>query len=316
MHPRIALPIVILALLSPSLIAGEHDSVTDVEPTSMTSPAKTAPLLIFQQRLLTHVSVAQGKELLFLIDNGCYYTMVESEHVADNDFRRVSEKRVNSAGRRDVPLEIGELSRIRLGELEIEDEMVTLSPLLHGISKGIGRNVHGVIGMRTLSQHLTTFDFASGRIIFRPNGPEARRQIMAQPGTIVALRCKPSLISRTNKHLFAIEMEINGVMVDAIVDLGFSGEIITNFDPKELNLDRYLNEERIAVAIAGLVGEGHRTWARSVVIVGHRIKGVEVICVNAPQAPRLVIVGVKFLKSFEVTFDYENAELILRQRPR
>ncbi len=315
MHPRIALPIVFLALLSPSLVGGEHDSVTDVEPTSMTFPAKTAPLLIFQQRLLTRVSVADGDEQWFMIDNGCYYTAVEPELAAGSDYLSVSNKQVNSAGKRGVLLDIGRLSAMRIGELELRDELVTVSPLIQEISRRINHRIHGIVGMYTFSRFLTTIDFASGQIIFRPNEPEARRQIMSQPGTIVALRCKPSLISRTNAHLFAIEMEINGVAVDAIVDLGFSGGIITNFDPEELNLDRYMKEERIAIAIAGLVGEGHQTWARSVVIVGHRIDGVEAIWVDAPQAPRLVIVGVDFLKRFEVTFDYENDELILRQRP-
>jgi len=315
MRPRRILALIILVLIPQNLIADESDLNAAGDQTPDPAVIKTAPLLMFQQYLLTRVSVSQGKELLFLIDNGCYYTMVESEHVADNDFRRVSEKKVNSAGRRNVPLEIGELSRIRLGELEIEDEMVTLSPLLHDISKGIGRNVHGVIGMRTLSRYLTTFDFASGRIIFRLNGPQARQEIIDQPGMIVVLPCKPTPISRTNKHLFAIEMTINGVPVDAIVDLGFSGGILTNFDPWQLDLDRYRTQRRISVAIAGLVGEGWMTWARRVEIDGHQIDGVEAIYVPAPDVPRVVIVGVEFLKRFEVTFDYQNQELILRQRP-
>jgi hypothetical protein len=277
------------------------------------SAAVTAPLLMFQDRIFTLVNIGGRDDLLFMIDNGCYYSNIEPEQAEEALFNPISEKTVDSAGKKNVQLDIGRIPEMRIGGLELKDEVVAISPLMPLISRGIGKNVSGIVGMRTLCRQLTTLDFEGGRIIFRPNLPEARREIMEQPGMVVALPCKPML--GTNGHLLTMKIAVNGVEVDAIVDLGFAGGLITNRDPESLGLDRYLKQATFPVAIAGLVGEGHRTWARRVEIGGLQISGLEAIHVDAPGEPKTVIVGVAFLKHFEVTLDYLNQKLILRSKP-
>ncbi len=109
-----------------------------------------------------------------------------------------------------------------------------------------------------------------------------------------------------------MEISINGAAVDAIVDLGYPGEIMTTLDPVTLCVDPHYNSPRVEVAVAGYKGEGLMSVAREVGIGQSKLADVSILCFSATGAPPLAILGVDFMKRFDLTFDFQHQELILR----
>lgn len=274
------------------------------------SAVTTVPLISFQNRLMTSVKLGDGSERLFLVDNGVYYTILDSELVDKDNFEQISEEYVNCAGKKVVPLQIGIVSSLQLGNLHLRNEKVALSPLLKYISRKINRRIHGVIGMKLMCRHLTTFDFSEQIMILKPYTSEMYMTLMSRPDTIV-LPFRMDTWFKDNIHIFAIEIVINGVAIDAVVDLGFQGGLLTTRDPREIGLMPGYGRSRFFVSISGFNGSGWKTEARNINVGSHALESVPVTMFEANNPPEFTMIGIDFLKRFDFTIDYRNQLMIL-----
>ena len=211
-------------------------------------------------------------------------------------------------------MEIGKFKQLRLGQLLVEDESVSLSPLLKFISRKLHKRVRGVIGTNLMSRFLTTIDLTHKMLFFRPNNEAYRKDLLSRPGTIV-VPLKRQTWSARGDHIYAVEVLINGKAVDACIDFGFQGAILTTLDPVSIGLDRRYRGNRFETVIAGFKGESVRDVAQEVIVGSLETKNLPIILFSAKGAPELTLIGVEFLERFVFTVDYHRMELILNPVP-
>ena len=278
--------------------------------TTATAMIRTAPLILIQNRLFTLARVEGGKERLFLIDNGCDYTMLDPQLANESNFDERKELLVNMSGKRGLLTKVGVLSSISFGNLELRQALIRLSPLMKSLSRQLRRRIHGIVGMRQMASKLTTIDFSSGRIIFRPHNKATLDELLSRPSTLVLPLGEDHGLGQS-KHICTIPISINGHNVDAVIDLGFSGAIMTNLSAGDLGIERGMSRVKFPVAFGGFTGEGCKGSADSVSVGQHTYRGVTVIHLKSSKAPPTTIIGVDFLKRFDITFDFINQQLIL-----
>ena len=272
----------------------------------------SAPLVMIQDRIYTHVSVDGGSDKLFMVDNGFRYVTFAPSLAQGVGFEAGSEIATNVIDRRRVRTPIGTVRRLGIGDLEVDNVLVQVCPTMHTLSNSLGRRIHGVVGTNLMVRYLTTIDFEEGRIVFAQRTASSRARFLAEDGA-VALPFGPHPFSSGSCHIFSIRICINGVPVDAIVDLGFTGGILTNLDRRELGLRMCSGDLRgFSVAIAGYHGKGRRAVARTVAFGNLSTSDVPVIVFSSRGAPSFTIVGVQFLSRFKLTFDFAGRSLILR----
>ncbi len=276
------------------------------------SRCEIVPLEVRKNRVLAGVQIGGAPERQFLVDNGFYDTAISPDLINEVGFSASGEKLANSSRHRRVPHTLGTVERLRFGDLTFENAPVMTSPLIKQFSREIKKRIHGVIGMRLMSSFLTTVDLARERLVLRPLDAAAREELLSRPGTAV-LQFKPHPWKKTSTHLFTVEIEIDGKKVDAFVDMGYHGGILTTLRPNELGTWRNQPRESFDVAIAGFRGRGVRVWARDVSIGGLEGGPTALTYFRAAGAPSFAILGVDFIKRFEVTFDFERRELILHR---
>ncbi len=286
-----------------------HDN-SDEDSSSAIEMVRTAPLILIRNRLFTLARVDGDKERLFLIDNGCDYTIVDPMLANDGNFDERKESLVNISGRRGVLTKVGVLDKICFGNLELREALIRISPLKL-ISRQFKRRIHGILGMNQLASFLTTIDFSSGRMIFRPHNRAMLEEMLSRPSTIVLPLEEEHGISYGN-HISTIKIRINGTEVDAIIDLGFSGAIMTNLAPSHLGIERGMSRVKYPVAFGGFSGTGCNGRAKQVSIGDFTVGGVKLIHFEASGAPPTTIIGVEYLKQFDLTFDFINQKLILQ----
>ena len=272
----------------------------------------SAPLVMTQDRIYTHVSVDGGSDKLFMVDNGYRYVTFTPSLARGVGFEAVGETATNVIDRRRVRTPIGTVRRLGIGGLEVDDMLVQVCPIMHTLSNSLGLRIHGVVGTNLMARYLTTIDFEEDRIVFTQRTPSSRARLLAEDGA-VALPFGPHPFSSGSCHIFSIRIRINGVPVDAIVDLGFTGGILTNLAPRELGLRMRSGDLRgFPVAIAGYRGTGRMAVACTVTVGNSSTSDVPVIVFYSRGAPSFVIVGVQFLNRFKPTFDFAGRSLILR----
>ena len=308
--------LIIGLIFQPAAPASDPDAATATEKEDSSSLAfiRSADLLLFKNRLLTKVVLDDGKEYLFLIDNGFNHTAVDPDLANGDNFVMQREGLVNCTGQRDVKVEIGRFKQLRLGQLVVEDESVSISPLLKYISRRINKRVRGVIGTNLMSRYLTTIDLSHQMIFFRPNNEAYREDLLERPGTIV-VPLKRQNWSARGDHIYAVEILINGKPVDACIDLGFQGSILTTLDPVSLGMDRCYRGNKFETIIAGFKGMSARDEVREVVVGNLRTGNAPIILFEAKGAPALTLIGVEFLDRFVFTIDYKRQQLILNPVP-
>ena len=127
----------------------------------------------------------------------------------------------------------------------------------------------------------------------------------------IALPITASGNDSLNKHIFTVDIFINGVEVKAFLDLGYAGSILTTVDYKDLKLNLGRSSRMVGVQILGRIGRGRVTEAKEVRIGHLKKKNVQTVFFNSDLGPDLTIIGVRFLKHFTTTFDFPNRMLYL-----
>jgi predicted aspartyl protease len=275
-----------------------------------TTIIRTAPLFLIRDRLFTLAELEDGEEELFMIDNGCDYTIIDPALVDEDNFTEKQDGYINSNGLRKQRTTMGILKRIQFGQLELTEVLVRLSPLMREISKQVRKPVRGILGMRQMLPYLTRIDFSNKKIEFLPHDEAIRASLLGRPSTIVVPLGKAHQMEN-GRHIYTVRIEINGVEVDAIIDLGFAGTIMTNIPPSKLGITRGMSRVRFPVVFGGYKGSGCKAQAELVSIGGLRVEGVEMVHFESDGAPPTTILGVKFLRQFDLTFDFRNREVIL-----
>lgn len=271
---------------------------------------RTAPLLLWGDRVFTRVSVNGGEDRLFLIDNGWSRTTLDTKLIDGESFAAnatVSFDALHMSARHGVE---GRIAKMSLGELEIPSPEVRTADVFCYLSRRLNRKVHGILGCSTIRRYLTTFDFKSKRICFVESSPEILRAIEQHPDA-VALQFGPYPLGAANSHVFSVSISINGNVVDAFLDIGFPGGILTTVDYRELGLFVDFNQNRIETLVMGLRGQSYTARAKVVSIGGHARRDVSVLYMMHPGAPAITIVGLEILRHFTLTMDYANRKVYL-----
>lgn len=273
-------------------------------------PVMSAKLLIANDRLFTYVSVNGQKKKLFFVDNGWSHTTVDPRLV--REFTMVAEKNVayKALDKKRVEATSGFIDSMTVGDLEIIAPRVRKSELMAVLSRGVNKRVFGVLAYQTMSPYLTTFDFKSKQVLFSGHDKENLNRILGNEN-LISLDFGPSTWSKQSKQIFSVRMKLNGREVDAVVDLGYNGGVLTTLDASDLGMDRFFPNKSFDVAIGGHKGKGYRHELRTAEIGGQTFNGIHIILFKTEQAPQFTIIGVNFLKKFEVTFDYKNKKLYL-----
>jgi hypothetical protein len=271
---------------------------------------RTAPLLQINDRLFTLARLGGGEEMLFLVDNGCDYTIVDPALVDGENFSEDREAYINSNGRRSQLTTLGTLDRLSFGDLELHGVLVRVSSLVKAVSRQLRRPVRGVLGMRQMLPYLTRIDFSNGKIEFMPHNEAVRSSLVGRDSAVVLPLGKAHEMEY-GRHIYTVRIGINGREVDAIIDLGFSGSIMTNLPASQLGITRGMSQVKFPVTFGGYQGKGCKGRAEEVEIGGIKLKGIDLVHLGADGNPPTTIIGVKLLRRFDLTFDYRNRQLIL-----
>lgn len=270
----------------------------------------SAPLMLSNNRIYTYVSLNGMDEKLFLIDNGCSQIFIDQALAEEGNFIPYSEIDFKAIHKKQITAEVGLVDMMKIGDLEIDHPRVRVSDFLKFLSRKDRRRVYGVIAAELMQPYLTTIDFRAKMLYFEPHNPESLAGI-TEDENIISFEFGPNTLSQGSEQLFSIPIYINGNPVNAMVDLGFSGGILTTLESNRIGLIKSMRGNSAEVAIGGYSGRGFRWKAKEVRIGGQVIKNVKLIRFSAPDVPEFTVVGVDFLKQFKLTFDYQNRMVYL-----
>lgn len=296
----------VLLFSAPAAAAPEEEYLESPAATAL--GISSAPLLLFNNRVFTWVSVNGSDERLFFVDNGWSQTTVDANLIEGQTFRPVREVQFKALDRRDHEALEGAIDVMQIGNLTMRYPHVRSSDLMDRLSREFKKKVHGVLAWETMRHFLTTFDFQKKRVYFSEYSPTVIAAIHAGEEVSV-FDFGPHCFSSASLQIFSVKLEINGVEVDACVDLGYPGGLLTTLDPKSIGIDGTVNRGNFPVAIAGHQGRGIKNLAKQVQFGHSNRKNVNVVLFESETAPDFVIIGVEFLKQYKVTFDYRNRKL-------
>jgi hypothetical protein len=293
------------------LPAVSRPSEFDLQPSI--KPITYVDMTIYRNRIFIPVTINGGKEILFLVDNGCRNTYVDKKHLPDEVFLPEEEITHRALDRDNFQSVLGTIPILGLGNLEIENPRIALSDMPFVLSTHLRRSIGGIIGSEIIRPYLTTFDFTEGRVLFQPATEEIREIIRSQPGLIVLPFCN-RVDASIKTHNIMVTITVNGVRVEAIVDLGYSGEILTSLDREKIGLPGEIGWGGTTVSVAGLNGEGYKNYGCQVKIGDFSVHDIEVTYFLCPKAPEFTLIGLGLLKQFTLTFDYQERVLYLLPR--
>lgn len=308
---RITPAAIIIALALCCGICPAADGPGKAEDTKTTSLAvHTAPLLLVNNRLFTYAEINDVDRRLFFIDNGWSDTTLEADLAEYEPVDSDKPRTVSMMHKKSVVEYYGRIETLEFGELSLQEPVVRFSEQMDILSRGVGRRVFGVLGYRTLRNYLTAFDFRRKKVYFYQHTPQAVEALQEAAGS-VTLPFGGHTFSSTSEQLFTVRLVANGVEVDAVVDFGYSGGLLTTIPAKELGVSQTRLSRNFTVAVCGFTGKGSRSNGVKVNVGSHRRSGVHTIFFDCPSAPRFTLVGIDFLQHFRVTFDYKNQSLYL-----
>ena len=199
---------------------------------------------------------------------------------------------------------------MKVGDFEIVEPEVMSANIFSIMTRNFQRKVHGVLGYEIMKPYLTTFDFRKKRIHFAPNTVEAVEE-MKKHVDVISLPFGANLLSQVSNHLFTVKIQINGMQVNAFFDIGFPGSVVTNLDHRELGLHVNFNGRKTEFAVAGHWGHVYKASARELMVGDHAERKVEVLYLQSKEDRRFTLVGVDFIRKFNMTLDYKNGTLYL-----
>ena len=299
----------LLALFGIAAIAA--DSSTSEEDTKSTAPAvHVAPLLMMNNRVFTYAEINDSPRRLFFVDNGWSDTTLRANIT---DFEPVNDGKpvtVAMMHKKRVTEHYGRIDSLEFGELSLHEPVVRFSEQMDVLSRGLGKRVFGVLGYKTIRNYLTTFDFRRKKVYFYRHTPGTVAEMQDVDGN-VSLPFGDHTFSAASEQIFSVKMVVNGVEIDAVVDLGYNGGLLTTIPPAEFSVRRTRLGKTFPVAVSGYTGKGARTHAIDVEVGQHKLTDIHTVFFDSKSAPRFTLVGVDFLRHFRVTFDYVNKMMYL-----
>ena len=262
-----------------------------------------APLSVCKNRVYVRVSVGGTTERLFILDNGCSHVFLDPRTYPLESSKQSADVQVRAMGIR-TKAELHGSGELRLGSRQAGGVAVLRADVFRRLSQHTGRRVHGIIGYTFLRGQLVTIDLRRERICFMPRFDGAS-ELLLQTGAI-ALPFGEPLLQHPNEHAFSVQVEINGRRIDAFLDLGFPGEILTTLPPNEFGLVKDFRQRKTELAILGTRGKGYVSRAATFRLGDKLFRGVEAILYSPSRELDLTIVGVKILRNFVLTFDVDG----------
>lgn len=302
--------LVVLCLLVGPIQGYTNESPRTDDPSQSLAVMKSASFKINCSYILTYVSVNGKKKMAFIVDNGIDQTTIDARLNEALAFEPSSEIKYNALNKKGKTAAIGNVPEMKVGDLEFTNPEVRSADMFRSLSKRLRVKVCGFVAYATIKDYLTTFDFKSKKVFFTSSTPEAVAAIEGCPD-VIALPFGPGMFSGPNKHVFTVKIEINGKPVDAFVDLGFPGSIITSMNHADLDLNVSFNSNKTPVSLLGRAGYAYPTSAREVRIGDQVHKNVKVLYLDSKIKPEFTLLGVDFIKKFNVTLDYKNKKLYL-----
>lgn len=269
----------------------------------------SAPFFLKNDRIITRVSVSGSKPVMFFVDNSWSRTTLNANKSRTFRFVPTSKMVFSAMHNKNMKGYVGVVPSLKIGDLVFSKPEVRISKIFNALSKGVGIRVNGVLGYSSMKQYLTTINFENDKIIFFPNSSEICRMFSEKEETD-PLPFGPHPFDQKNDQIFSVLIFINDQPVDAIIDIGFNGCILTTIDPKtfESNMDKTGSKREVSVA--GFNGRCFKMKKQDVRFGNKTYERVEVDYFSTGEtAPVFTLLGVGFLKRFNLTFDYRNRVL-------
>lgn len=303
------LPLVIISLVASTAYGYQNPRSEESFPLYRSTPM-SARLFVEDNRIFTYVSVNGSEERLFVVDNAWSHTTIDPRLLSLQNLDVERNVGFRALGQRGLVAPEGTIHSLRLGNFEIQSAYVRSSDVLEKISQAFNRDVSGVFAHGSMAQYVTTIDIRGGKISFHDcNGEHPGSEHGYNAAIVLDFGLDPW--GNSNKQHFSIELTVNGKVIDAVVDLGFQGGILTNLDPEFLELCIDPEQEPFGVYLGGIAGRAWNAELCSVEVSGVKVNNVETILFEGNCDGERTLVGVEFLKKFKMIFDFRNEKLAL-----
>lgn len=287
-------------------------SLTKVSVTNRSNNSWTATLILKHNRIFTKASLNSGKELNFWVDNGWSQTTVDSRLLDPESLDSKRQIRFTALNRKGLSAHSGLIEELRIGELQLNNPEVRCSDIFSKVTQSFKYRVCGILGYNSLKTFKVTFDFRNKKIVFEKslNDANAKPEDLVKKGI---LSWENKLLNGKNAHVFSVKLLINDIPVDAFIDLGFEGSILTTLDNKKISVFSNGGIRKSTVRVLGHSGEGFHTKAQKVSLAGFEEKNVPLIHFTNERISDFTLIGVSFIKRFTMTIDYPNKLIYLNK---
>jgi hypothetical protein len=296
------------------LFAGDSKANDADESSIQTAPNLThyysAPLILINNRIFTNVSVNSTGERLFMIDNGCRFSHVDGSFAKNLYSKDVGTVRFGAIDKKNWDSRSSIFPKLTVGNLDVHSPVLKISDFPGTLTRLLRRNIYGVLGNDFMCHYLTAFDLKNNRVLFFPD-PEGTRELFRSLPGAAELPFGSHTFSKHSIHLFSIKIDVNGRYIDAVVDMGYAGAILTTVDPRKLGLSVSDSNKRISVSVGGYKGVGYVLKRLPLQFGNGQVFRASVVYFDNDEAPKFTLVGVDVLRQFVVAFDYEDGALFL-----
>ena len=311
MKEKCVLWVVMCLLISWSSLKCEESSL-NIYTNGRSNISWNAPLILKQNRIFTKASVNSGRELNFWVDNGWSQTTVDSRLLDPESLDARRQIRFTALNRKGLSAHSGIVEELRIGELQLSNPEVRCSDIFSKVTQSFKYRVSGILGYNSLKSFKVTFDFRNKKIVFEKslNDANVKPEGFVKKGI---LSWDNKLLNGKNAHVFSVKLFINDIPVDAFIDLGFEGSILTTLDNKKISVFSNGGIRKSTVRVLGHSGEGFHTKAQKVSLAGFEEKNVPLIHFKNEQISDFTLIGVTFIKRFTITIDYPNKLIYLNK---
>lgn len=302
----------------PTLNVAKLESFKGQTPYDVEGDGQTTRLKFVKTEPLPLVSVRVngGEEVTFFIDTGGSEVVLDTEFARELGLPQFGKVQGTFAGGQHTDVQQSRIESLTVGDWTIRNLPAVTMPLRQ-LSEGFGvKRIDGIIGTTLFYHFLATLDYPQGELVLRRKTAESLKQFMAEESA----KSVTVSIWMASDH-FMVGWGRVETMPPALVfvDSGLAGAGVKLAESVIKEAGIKLEEDKASE------GEGGGGTLKVVPYTVHRLSFGDIQEENVPglyDGPfpwensfgfhLAGMVGHDFLKSYAVTFDFENMQIVLR----
>lgn len=302
----------------PTLNVAKLESFKGQTPYDVEGDGQTTRLKFVKTEPLPLVSVRVngGEEVTFFIDTGGSEVVLDTEFARELGLPQFGKVQGTFAGGQHTDVQQSRIESLTVGDWTIRNLPAVTMPLRQ-LSEGFGvKRIDGIIGTTLFYHFLATLDYPQGELVLRRKTAESLKQFMAEESA----KSVTVSIWMASDH-FMVGWGRVETMPPALlfVDSGLAGAGVKLAESVIKEAGIKLEEDKASE------GEGGGGTLKVVPYTVHRLSFGDIQEENVPglyDGPfpwensfgfhLAGMVGHDFLKSYAVTFDFENMQIVLQ----